>query len=68
MDILRPLNYSDHRTELVTDASDVFAGDSRITALHHVPRHIYRIAVTRLSHRIIAGEPATVFSTNQLRQ
>ena len=68
MDILRPLNYSDHRTELVTDASDVFVGDSRFTALLHVPRHIYRIAVTRLSHRIIAGEPATVFSTNPLRQ
>ena len=68
MDILRPLNYSDHRTELVTDASDVFAGDSCFTALRHVPGHIYHIAVTRLSHPIIAGEPATVFSTNPLRQ
>ena len=67
MDILRPLNYSDHRTELVTDASDVFAGDSCFTALRHVPGHIYHIAVTRLSHLIIAGEPATVFSTNPLR-
>jgi hypothetical protein len=50
------------------DASDVFAGDSRFTALRHVPGHIYHIAVTRLSHPIITGEPTTVFSTNQLRQ
>jgi hypothetical protein len=33
-----------------------------------VPGHIYRIAVTRLSHPIIAREPAMVFSTNPLRQ
>jgi hypothetical protein len=68
VDILRPLNYSDHRTELVTDPSDVFAGDNRFMALHHMPGHFYHIAVTRLSHSIIAGEPATVFSTNPLRQ
>jgi hypothetical protein len=68
MDILRPLNYSDHRTKLVTDASDEFAGDCRFTTLRHVPRHKYRITVTRLSHPIIAGELATVYSTNPLRQ
>jgi hypothetical protein len=50
------------------DASDVFTGDSHFTALRHVPGHIYHIIVTRLSHPIIVGEPATVFSTNPLRQ
>jgi hypothetical protein len=48
--------------------SDEFAGDSRFTALRHVPWHIHCTAVTHVSRPIIADEYATVYSTNQLRQ
>jgi hypothetical protein len=56
VDIFRPLNYSGHRTELAMVISDELAGDSRFTAMHHVPRHIHRIAVTHFGRLIIAGE------------
>ena len=48
--------------------SDEFAGDSRFTALRHVPWHIHRIAVTRISRPFIAGELATVKATKLARQ
>jgi hypothetical protein len=66
--MLQPIIYSGHRTELATVASDEFTGGSRFTALCHVPGHIHRIAVTHFSRPIIAGEVATVYSTNSLRQ
>jgi hypothetical protein len=63
-DILRPIVYSDHRTGLATADSDELTGDSRLTALHHVPWHIHHIAVTHSNPPFIAGELATVVATN----
>jgi hypothetical protein len=40
--------------------SDEFAGDSRLTALRHVPWHIHHITVTRSNLPFIARELATV--------
>jgi hypothetical protein len=60
VEMLRPLFYSGHRTEQTTAGSDEFARDSCFTALRHVPWHIHRIAVTRISRPFIAGELATV--------
>jgi hypothetical protein len=60
VEMLRPLFYSGHRTEQTTAGSDEFAGDSCFTAMRHVPWHMQRIAVTRISHPFIAGELATV--------
>jgi hypothetical protein len=37
-------------------------------ALRHVPWHIHRIAVTRISRPFIAGELAMVKATNPERQ
>jgi hypothetical protein len=56
VDVLRPLNYSGHRTELATVASDELAGDSRFTALRHIPGHIHHIDVTHFGRLIIVGD------------
>jgi hypothetical protein len=53
VETLRPLFYSVHRTQQTTSDSDEFARDNRFTALRHVPWHIHRIAVTRISHPFI---------------
>jgi hypothetical protein len=63
-DILQPIVYSDHRIGLATAYSDEIADDSRLTALHHVPWHIHRIAVTHSNPPFIADELATVVATN----
>jgi hypothetical protein len=68
VEILRPLIYSGHRTERTMADSDEFAEDSRFTALRHVPWHIHRITVTRISRLFIAGELATVKATKLERQ
>jgi hypothetical protein len=63
VETLRPLFYSGHCIEQTTADSDEFARDSRFTALRHVPWHIHRIAVTRISRPFIAGKLATVKAT-----
>jgi hypothetical protein len=74
VETLRPLFYSDHYftpatvPEQTMADSDEFAGDSRFTALRHVPWHIHRIVVTRISRPFIAGELATVKATKLARQ
>ena len=68
VETLQPLFYSSHRTEQTTADSDEFAGDSRFTALRHMPWHIHRIAVTRINHPFIVGELATVKATKLERQ
>jgi hypothetical protein len=68
VETLRPLFYSGHHTQQTTVDSDEFAGDSHFTALRHVPWHIHRIAVTRISRPFIAGELATVKATKLARE
>jgi hypothetical protein len=58
--ILWPIVYSDHRTGLAAADSDELAGDSRLTALRHVPWHIHRITVTHSNPLFIARELTTV--------
>jgi hypothetical protein len=68
VETLRPLFYSGHRTKQTTVDSDEFPGNSRFTALRHVPWHIHRITVTRISRPFIAGELAMVKATKLARQ
>jgi hypothetical protein len=60
VDKFRPLNYSDHRTDLATVTSDNLAGDCLLTISCHMPWHLHRIAVTRCNSLLIAGMTAMV--------